>query len=637
MRLHCMSNPGGHKMHKGSPSHRPRAMKIIKPIYRKTWFWLIGLFVLGLLLVEPRIIHRLGTVGDIVNNLLDWLPFREKLGDACIIAAILAIIVDPYLKGKLLEEVSKEALSFAAGYVLPDPLKKLLNKIIKVPYIREKFQITLSLSDLPDNPRFVRLTMHTSYDVVNQIDLPVKCSIRTAIERGRWPSIGESELLAFEITGLSSPIRLGTADLRWKQTNDNKYPYIFYDQEITLPAAGKGVVHVETTRSTVYPESWFYVLDLLDVTIGIDVELGNETEFEWHVDFGHERIASETPRHRKHSGAFLPGNFARITWTRKEPRQTPATTANLHLASLSTDPHWPTAADWIERKPPARSVGSLGILGVPVREGSITRGRCDLGPSAVRNALTKFSLYDFATNRELTDLAVVDFGDLDVADATLAAASSRITAAVREAIQEAHAVVLLGGNNSITRPACHGLSDDLAQCALLTLDAHLDLRDLDNGLSNGNPVRGLLQDGLPGNHIIQIGIQSFANSGAYADVAREAGIEVVHLSDVRVRGIGAVVLAALQRLSDAAQFIYVDFDVDALDRVFSPASPGSRPGGLLPAELLLAARLCGANKKVIACDIVEFDPSKDIADIGALTGASCFLSFAAGYRSRFAS
>jgi formiminoglutamase len=611
-------------------------MKLLKPFHRKTWVWLVGLFVLGLLLAKPSIFVPIGSAGNAIDHALDYLPLREKLSEAFMIAAILAAIVDPFLKGELLEEVSKEALSFAAGYVLPDPLKSLLKRIIKVPYTREAFRIVLSLSDTPNHPGFVRVTMHTSYDVVNQIEMAVKCTIRTAIERGRWPNIGRSELLACEITGLPSPIQLGAAELRQLQTDDNKRPYIFYEQEIKLPAAGKGVVHVETTRSIVYPDSWFYVLDLLDVTIGVDVQLSKENEFDWHVDFGHDRNAVETPGHREHSGAFLPGNFARITWTRKRPAQVPATTANPHPQITSTDPRWPTAGDWIARAQSARSVGTLGLLGAPVCRGSITPGRCDLGPAAVRTALAKFSVYDFATQRELTDLAIVDFADLDLADATLPVASPQITVAVREAIRKAHAVVLLGGDNGITRPACHGLSDDLSQCALLTLDAHLDLRDLDNGPSNGNPVRGLLQDGLPGGHIVQIGIQSFANSGAYADVARKAGIEVVHIDVVRARGIETVVLAALEKLSDAARFIYVDFDVDVLDRAFSPASPGSRPGGLLPAELLLAARLCGANKKVVAVDIVEFDPSKDIAGIGALTAASCFLSFAAGYRSRFA-
>ena len=46
----------------------------------------------------------------------------------------------------------------------------------------------------------------------------------------------------------------------------------------------------------------------------------------------------------------------------------------------------------------------------------------------------------------------------------------------------------------------------------MTLDAHLDLRDLEGGQTNSNPIRGLLEDGLPGHNIVQIGIQAFVNS-----------------------------------------------------------------------------------------------------------------------------
>jgi Arginase family len=69
-------------------------------------------------------------------------------------------------------------------------------------------------------------------------------------------------------------------------------------------------------------------------------------------------------------------------------------------------------------------------------------------------------------------------------------------------------------------------------------------------------------------------------------------------------------------------------------RAFAPACPGSKPGGLLPYELVRAARCCGASPKVVAVDIVEVDPEKDIADNTAMAAASCFLAFAEGLRSR---
>jgi formiminoglutamase len=299
------------------------------------------------------------------------------------------------------------------------------------------------------------------------------------------------------------------------------------------------------------------------------------------------------------------------------------------------DPHWPTAAAWIAGDHRSEPSGTLGLLGVPLAKGSITPGRCDLAPRAVREALTKFSSYDLSASCDLRDLAVTDFGDLDVAGKFPGTAAGQIAETVGKCLQKADALAILGGNNSVTRPACAGMSHSLSNCALLTLDAHLDLRDLDGGPTNGNPVRGLLEDGLPGSHIVQIGIQPFVNSAAYAKVARDARIEVIDIHQVRARGLAGSVFKALSKLERIAAQIYVDLDLDVLDRAFSPATPGSRPGGLLPFEVFEAVRICGANRKVRAIDLVEIDPSKDIADVTVLAAASCLLSFAAGLRARF--
>jgi arginase family enzyme len=153
-------------------------------------------------------------------------------------------------------------------------------------------------------------------------------------------------------------------------------------------------------------------------------------------------------------------------------------------------------------------------------------------------------------------------------------------------------------------------------------------------LTNGNPVRALLEDGLPGRNIAQIGIQGFANSQAYAQVARDAGISVVTMNQVRARGIEPIVIEALAQLSQRAQAIYVDFDIDVLERAFAPACPGARPGGLTPWELKRAAWLCGAHPQVRAIDLVEVDPTQDVAEVTVLTTAATLLTFAAGLLSR---
>jgi len=306
---------------------------------------------------------------------------------------------------------------------------------------------------------------------------------------------------------------------------------------------------------------------------------------------------------------------------------------------LTDDPFWPRASAWLAGAHAEKTLGALAVLGAPLRLGSITPGRCDLAPSAVRAILRKFSCYDIESDADLHLIEARDLGDLPLADLKLEDAFEPLRGAVRAALAGAGAVVVLGGDNGVTRAGVHGVAGSLANslksCGLITFDAHFDLRDLSNGLTNGNPVRALLADGLPGENIAQIGIQPFANSQTYAQVANDAGITVVTMSQIRAHGVERLLTESLDYLSARVESIYVDLDVDALDRSFAPATPGSRPGGLTPYELRRVAWLCGANPKVRAIDLVEVDPTQDIADATVMATASCLLSFASGLLARY--
>jgi formiminoglutamase len=297
---------------------------------------------------------------------------------------------------------------------------------------------------------------------------------------------------------------------------------------------------------------------------------------------------------------------------------------------MADDPKWPRAGAWLRGDHYPGPVGRLAVLGAPLHLGSITPGRCDLAPGAIRKALDRYGTFESDTGVDVRDLAVTDLGDVDCADARPEEAFTPLSDAVRSALQDSDVLVLLGGDNSITRPGCHGANASLESLGLLTLDAHHDIRDLDSGLSNGNPVRALLDDGLPGANIVQVGIAPFANSRTYGGIAREAGITVITIDDVRARGVNVVVEEALMRLSARADAIYVDFDIDVLDRAFAPGAPGSRPGGLTTPQLFRAARMCGEHPQVRVADLVELDPTGDVADLTALAAARCLVSFAAG-------
>ncbi len=294
---------------------------------------------------------------------------------------------------------------------------------------------------------------------------------------------------------------------------------------------------------------------------------------------------------------------------------------------LHEDPNWPRASAWLAGEHLPDPAGSISVLGAQLNC-SITPGHCDEAPDAIRAVLKRLSTYDVDSDLDVRRLKVRDLGNIELD--TPESAVVPVAKAMQKALDKEDAIVLLGGDNGITRPGVLGLGEPVQNVGLITLDAHFDLRDLDNGLMNGNPVRALLKDGLPGTQIVQIGIQSYANSRAYAELAKQAGIAVVSADRVHRRGLGAVVTEALADLSPRVNAIYVNVDLDVLDRSFAPACPGSRPGGLIPWDLKAAVRLLGLSAKVRAIDFVEIDPTKDIADATCFAAAECLLSFASG-------
>src|SRR5437868_5015752 len=215
--------------------------------------------------------------------------------------------------------------------------------------------------------------------------------------------------------------------------------------------------------------------------------------------------------------------------------------------NLSENRHWLSIADLVGNFPDAK----VALVGAPVGAFSITKGQCDLAPAAVRAALKRMSVYDIETETELRELRVFEAGDANVRLGTPQEALAPIRDAVAAQVAKRDLVLLLGGNNAVTRPGVHGVDASLKTVGVITLDAHFDLRDTDGGLNNGNPIQALLDDGLPGAQISQIGIAPFANTKKAHGKAKAAGISVRTLSECFKRGFVRVVQEELERLSRA--------------------------------------------------------------------------------------
>lgn len=301
------------------------------------------------------------------------------------------------------------------------------------------------------------------------------------------------------------------------------------------------------------------------------------------------------------------------------------------------DPQWPRASAWLASGGSSEAgAPRLVVLGAPLAVTSLSPSRADQTPAAIRRALARFSTAYAAAypddDVDLEAVSVIDAGDLAFGGLSVAATQAAISEAV--AGLQADLVVVLGGDNAVTRPALRGRAPDLARAGLVTLDAHHDLRGFHAGITNGTPVRGLLEDGLPGAHIAQVGLGAFTNSRAHRQLALDQGITVVPVSEARREGVGACVARLLELLAERCDAIWVDLDVDVLDAAFAPACPGARPGGLAPAGLFDAAFVAGRHPAVTGIDIVEVDAAADPQGLTVDVAAECLLHAAAGLASR---
>ncbi len=275
-------------------------------------------------------------------------------------------------------------------------------------------------------------------------------------------------------------------------------------------------------------------------------------------------------------------------------------------AGLHHDPKWTRANNLF----PTSGIGKdVALLGVPACETSLSPTSAHLTPNAIRTALSRYSTYSISRNVDLRNLSLLDLGDVESPDGN--AGEVRVTTAVAKVRANHQLLLALGGDNSITYSVARGLWTELSAVGLITLDAHLDLRD---GHSNGSPVWRLIQAGLSGAHIVQIGISDFANSREYFERAQDAGIHVITRDLLRKRPIGDVMAEALDIAGASDREIYVDLDVDVCDRAVAPACPASVPGGISADELRQCAYLAGADPRVRAIDIAEIDPLMDAPD-----------------------
>lgn len=268
------------------------------------------------------------------------------------------------------------------------------------------------------------------------------------------------------------------------------------------------------------------------------------------------------------------------------------------------DALWPRAGAWLASNSPTPQ---LQVVGVPAHKTSISPTNAHLTPDAIREALNRYSTYSHSLDVDVSEIHVQDLGN--IADPDFEDGEERVFEFLKHNRKPDALLIALGGDNSITHNVMNAeFGGDLSNAGLITFDAHHDVRD---GVSNGSPVKRLIDKGLDPKRIVQIGIADFSNSPQYAKRVRDLGITIIKRNDITDSNLESIISKAI---SIAGKNVYVDIDVDVCDRSVVPACPAAAPGGISANTLRAFARLIAGYSEVKAIDITEIDATKDAED-----------------------
>ena len=247
------------------------------------------------------------------------------------------------------------------------------------------------------------------------------------------------------------------------------------------------------------------------------------------------------------------------------------------------------------------------IFGVPFDGTSSYRTGARFAPNAIRQASLNIETYSFRSGVDVEDLAIYDAGDLHVSpDPAKTIDMTRLV--VEDTLAAGKMPVVLGGEHTVTLGVAKGLGAKASKTAVVSFDAHLDLRCefLGSTLSHTTFMQ-LISEEIKPAKIVEVGTRSVcAEELAYA---KKAGVEFFTSQQIIKNGAEEIAEQLKEKLA-CYDNLYLTVDMDVLDPSFAPAVQNPEPEGITTTALLdLLLEQCG--ERVVGFDVSEIAPIYD--------------------------
>ena len=251
------------------------------------------------------------------------------------------------------------------------------------------------------------------------------------------------------------------------------------------------------------------------------------------------------------------------------------------------------------------------LFGAPFDSTTSFRPGARFGSAAMRHESFGIETYSPYQDRDLTDCAIFDSGDLELCFGSAEAALADVEARAAEILKADKMPILLGGEHLVTLGSVRAVAKKYPNLHIIHFDAHADLRDdyLGAKLSHACVIRrchDILGDGRIHQFCIRSGDREefrFARQHTELHPFSFEGLDMV-----------------CARLIAENAPVYLTIDLDCLDPACFPGTGTPEAGGVTFPQLLTAI-LQVAQLNVVAADLNELAPMLDPS--GASTAMAC--------------
>lgn len=232
-------------------------------------------------------------------------------------------------------------------------------------------------------------------------------------------------------------------------------------------------------------------------------------------------------------------------------------------------------------------------------------------PMAIRSE-TYFAQEDYSPyfQRDLTEKAIHDLGDIEMVFGNTPESLSRIERVSRYLVENDKIPVCIGGEHLVSLSVIKPLIEKYPNLHVIQLDAHLDLMDelFAEKFSHGTVMRRI--DELLGepNRIYQVGIRS-GNKLEYEFAQKRTRLfpfqinQFLHLAD---------------ELADKP--IYLTIDLDVFDPSLIRGTGTPEAGGIFFQEYIEILKRI-KNFKIVGADMVELSPQIDSSNVSTIVAS----------------